>query len=208
MGKAKRKPPAQQRCNLGPKGLSRAVRSQDSVPPVGLQMGSASAELCPPHVPFVGTLFKGAHSNDLQICYTFPLRYKAAVSSDTHIRPVVQWPAVSTEFSLTKAPPHTWANSTPTRCTWRLTAHGQAPSRASWPPTILDSKLPSTSGRRPHSAEQNQVGCGARMQRLVHWLQCLLVVFFLSAVLLAVVFFNVSSWSADSGEKMWVFYSA
>ena len=75
IGKANRKPPACQKCHLGPKGLSRVPRFS---PTVGLQMGPASAELCPPHVPFICTLSKGAQSNDLQIYYTFPLHNKSS----------------------------------------------------------------------------------------------------------------------------------
>lgn len=94
---------------------------------------------------------------------------KRAISMNTYCLPVTQWPAVSTEFLLTKTPPQTCANRTPAWWIWRLTDHGHAPVWASCPPTIRDPEMPSKSGRCPHSAKQNRVGYMVQTKKQSFW---------------------------------------
>lgn len=93
------------------------------------------------------------------------------ISRNTYFLCVTQWPAVSTEFSLAKAPPQTCANCTPAWWIWRLTDHGHAPIWASCPPTIRDPETLSKSGRCPHSAKQNSqlYRSNWKTELLVHW---------------------------------------
>lgn len=112
---------------------------------------------------------------------------KSAISMNTYFRPVVQWPAVTTEFSLTKVPPHICANFAPTWWIWRLTDHGHAPTSASCPPTIRDPEVLSMSGRSPHSTKQNRVSYKAHTEKQSFWWASH-GWFFVSTVLLAVIF--------------------
>lgn len=205
IGKANRKPPACQKCHLGPKGLSRVPRFS---PTVGLQMGPASAELCPPHVPFICTLSKGAQSNDLQIYYTFPLHNKSscqqryphpsrrAVTGGEHGVLTDQSSSAHVgEFHPHEV--HLEADGPRPRSQWGfVAAHNPGPRSA------VHERPPSALCRTEQS-----------------WLWGSRAVFGALAAVFAgdaggifsiccVFFFNVCSWSADSGETMWVFYSA
>lgn len=57
-----------------------------------------------------------------------------------------QWAAVRIHVLLIRLPPQWW-----TLLTCRLTCHGQSPSSARMPPTILSSDNVNKSGRAPHS---------------------------------------------------------
>lgn len=122
---------------------------------------------------------------------------KRGISMNTYFLPVTQWPAVTTEFSLTKTPPQMCENCTPARRIWRLTDHGHAPVWASCPPTIRDPETLSKSGRCPHSAKQNSrlYRSNWKTELWVHW-QHFGLVFFYSTVLLAVGFlvFAAGAW--------------